>query len=510
MLVASRGSGLRTHPSSPGSAASSPGSCRTGARATRPVAPTTPPCSSAKRWSGCSGCSAAPQGVCSCSRTCTGRTRRRWRSSTTSPTPSPPSGCCAWPPPGRPDRRTSRTCWTGSEAAGSALSSPSLPSRTGTARTWCAPACPAPRRSTVPCSAFVAEHSDGLPFLIEELLAGLVTSGALTREDGRWRAEQAPTPSVPASFAASLGTRLQTLDPDARHVLAAAAVLGRRFDWDLLPGVAAVDGATVVGSLRRAVDAQLVAVDGQRFRFRHALTREAVLAELLPPERAELSGRALVAVHRAHPGLPGPWCELAAELAEGAGDRETAAALTTESAHRALARGALASAELTAERARSLASPGSAAAGERPRRCWSPSSLMPGSPDRPGRSGTGCCTASTSWVHRRHGGSSCCSSSCGPRSPRVTRTPPRPTWRAPGRRAISIPGCAPRSTRSAHTSHSPTTGSTRHGGSRRRPSPERTGRRSSARRSRCSAAWRRRPTRWPCSDGAPIWRNGTG
>jgi DNA-binding CsgD family transcriptional regulator len=212
--------------------------------------------------------------------------------------------------------------------------------------------------------AFVAEHSDGLPFLIEELLAGLVTSGALTREDGRWRAEQAPTPSVPASFAASLGTRLRTLDHDARHVLAAAAVLGRRFDWDLLPGVAAVDGATVVGSLRRAVDAQLVAVDGQRFRFRHALTREAVLAELLPPERAELSGRALVAVHRAHPGLPGPWCELAAELAEGAGDREAAAALTTESAHRALARGALASAELTAERARSLASPGSAAAAE--------------------------------------------------------------------------------------------------------------------------------------------------
>ena len=211
---------------------------------------------------------------------------------------------------------------------------------------------------------FVAEHSDGLPFLIEELLAGLVTSGALIRDDGRWRAERAPTPSVPASFAASLRTRLQTLDPDARHVLAAAALLGRRFDWDLLPGVATVDGATVVGSLRRAVDAQLVAVDGQRFRFRHALTREAVLAELLPPERAELSGRALVAVQRAHPGLPGPWCEVAAELAGGAGDRETAAALTTESARRALARGALASAELTADRARSLASPGSAAAAE--------------------------------------------------------------------------------------------------------------------------------------------------
>ena len=212
--------------------------------------------------------------------------------------------------------------------------------------------------------AFVAEHSDGLPFLIEELLAGLVSSGALVREDGRWRAEQAPTPSVPASFAASLRSRLDALDADSRQVLAAAAVLGRRFDWDLLPGVAAVDGATVVGSLRRAVKAQLVTVDGQRFRFRHALTREAVLAELLPPERAELCGRALVAVQRAHPGLPGPWCELAAELAEGAGDRDSAAAFTTECARRALARGALASAELTAERARSLASPGSAVVAE--------------------------------------------------------------------------------------------------------------------------------------------------
>ena len=35
---------------------------------------------------------------------------------------------------------------------------------------------------------FVTEHSDGLPFLVEELLAGLVTSGALVRTDGGWTA----------------------------------------------------------------------------------------------------------------------------------------------------------------------------------------------------------------------------------------------------------------------------------------------------------------------------------
>ena len=293
-------------------------------------------------------------------------------------------------------------------------------------------------------------------------------------------------------------------------MLAAAAVLGRRFDWDLLPGVAAVDGATVVGSLRRAVDAQLVAVDGQRFRFRHALTREAVLAELLPPERAELSGRALVAVQRAHPGLPGPWCELAAELAEGAGDRDTAAALTTESARRALARGALASAELTAERARSLASPGSAAAAEAEEVLVTVLAHA-GKPGPARALGHGL-------LHRLDelGAPPArrvelllvlvrAALAAGDTDVRRGRRGERP-----GDGRSPIPGCAPRSTRSAHTSHSPTTGSTRRGGSRRRPSPARTGRRSSARRSRCSAAWRRRPTRWPCSGGAPIWRSGTG
>jgi DNA-binding CsgD family transcriptional regulator len=212
--------------------------------------------------------------------------------------------------------------------------------------------------------AFVAEHSDGLPLLVEELLAGLVSSGSLVRRDDRWSTTGRLTPSLPGSFADSVRSRLQALDRCGRDVLAAAAVLGRRFDWDLLAEVAAVEAATVLDVLRQAVAAQLVVVDGQRFRFRHALTREAVLAELLPPERSELSGRALEAVQRAHPGLPGAWCELAGELAEVAGFRAVASALAVESARRAMFRGALASAELIAERARGLAPTGSTEAAD--------------------------------------------------------------------------------------------------------------------------------------------------
>ena len=61
------------------------------------------------------------------------------------------------------------------------------------------------------------------------------------------------------------------------------------------------------------------------------------------------------AVVRAHPGLPGPWCELAADLAEASGDPVAAAGYLVESATRALASGAYATAESTASRARLLA-----------------------------------------------------------------------------------------------------------------------------------------------------------
>jgi hypothetical protein len=73
------------------------------------------------------------------------------------------------------------------------------------------------------------------------------------------------------------------------------------------------------------------------------------------PERAELAARAAQATQRAHRGLPGPWCERAADLRELAGDRKAAARLLLESARRSLARTALASAESALDRARSLA-----------------------------------------------------------------------------------------------------------------------------------------------------------
>lgn len=112
----------------------------------------------------------------------------------------------------------------------------------------------------------------------------------------------------------------------------------------------------MVPRLRRAAEAQLLSAESGDggFRFRHALTREAILAQLLPPERVLLASNGLRAVEQAHPGLSGECCELAAELAEAAGQPARAAELHLESARRAFGRGALASADAALTRAGDL------------------------------------------------------------------------------------------------------------------------------------------------------------
>jgi DNA-binding CsgD family transcriptional regulator len=216
-------------------------------------------------------------------------------------------------------------------------------------------ACVGPTELPAEVLSFVTSRAEGLPFLIEEVLAGLIGDGTLTERDGRFDAADLAGAGLPASFAEAIRRRLDGLDANGRLVAGAAAVLGRSFDWALLGPVTGLPEPQVMAALQRCADLQLIAADRESFRFRHALTHEAVLATLLPPGRAQLAARALAAIESAHPSLPGAWCLLAAELAETAGDPEGAAGHWLEAGRRDLAVGALASAEHTLDRARARA-----------------------------------------------------------------------------------------------------------------------------------------------------------
>jgi DNA-binding CsgD family transcriptional regulator/tetratricopeptide (TPR) repeat protein len=176
----------------------------------------------------------------------------------------------------------------------------------------------------------VAAAADGVPFLVEELLV---------------------SPGIPTSFAETVRARLAEMRADHAAIVQAAAVLGRDFDWRLLATTCAVPEGKVGAALKAAVTSLLITVDGDRFRFRHALTREAVAATLLPPRRALVAGAALAAVEAAHRGVPAVWGDVAADLAAQAGDRHRAGTLLAASGRAAFERGALATAGETLRRA---------------------------------------------------------------------------------------------------------------------------------------------------------------
>ncbi|MFW6203739.1 MAG: ATP-binding protein [Actinomycetota bacterium] len=198
---------------------------------------------------------------------------------------------------------------------------------------------------------FVIEHADGLPFLVEELLTGLAAVGALA-PDGTLTGPL--TANVPRTFAATVRRRLADLDPNARSVVEAAAVLGRRFDWRLIPEITGLGEQVVMAGLRSAVATGLIAVhatDSDTFRFRHTLTCEAVRTDLLPPEHRALSRSAAAAVERRNP-VAG---DLAAELWMAAGEDARASELYLSAGRQARRRGALHTADVQLTRAASLA-----------------------------------------------------------------------------------------------------------------------------------------------------------
>ncbi|QXG74874.1 AAA family ATPase [Modestobacter sp. L9-4] len=131
----------------------------------------------------------------------------------------------------------------------------------------------------------VVARAEGNAFYAEELLAA-----GLHGEE------------LPLGLSDVLLARVETVSPEAQEVLRVAAVAGRRVRHELVLAVSGQAAAQLERSLAEAVHHHLLVVaDDGRYLFRHALLREAVLADLLPGERVRLHGA--VATHLAdHPG----------------------------------------------------------------------------------------------------------------------------------------------------------------------------------------------------------------
>ena len=131
--------------------------------------------------------------------------------------------------------------------------------------------------------------TEGNPFFIEEVLKSLIASGEIFYANGRWDLKLLSELHIPRSVQDAVQQRSDHLSESARHVLLLAAVAGRRFDFALLQQVTHHDEQQLLALMKELMAAQLVVEESaEQFAFRHALTRQALYAQLLVRERKTL------------------------------------------------------------------------------------------------------------------------------------------------------------------------------------------------------------------------------
>ncbi|BBX23602.1 cyclase [Mycolicibacter terrae] len=163
----------------------------------------------------------------------------------------------------------------------------------------------------------IAERASGNPFFAEEIVRDLAERGVLR---GSCRSYllvgDIDEVGVPATLQSAIAARVDRLSPAAKRTLSAAAVIGSRFDPDLLTALG------IDPLLDELVKAELVDQVGftprPEYAFRHPLIRSVAYDSQLRSDRAELHQRLAASIE--HRGSADENAALIAEHLEAAGD----------------------------------------------------------------------------------------------------------------------------------------------------------------------------------------------
>jgi predicted ATPase len=121
-------------------------------------------------------------------------------------------------------------------------------------------------------------RAEGNPFFLEELAYTVQEQG-----DGRTAL------AVPDTIQAVLAARLDRLPTPERHLLQAAAVIGKDVDVPLLQAIAGLPEAALQGGLAHLQAAEFLyemrLFPERAYTFKHALTHEVAYGSLLPERR---------------------------------------------------------------------------------------------------------------------------------------------------------------------------------------------------------------------------------
>ena len=131
----------------------------------------------------------------------------------------------------------------------------------------------------------LATGAGGNPYLLTELLTGLLDEGAVRISDGRARLSSA---RLPDRVRTGVARRLDGLSPRTRHLLTVSAVLGRSFSPEDAADVLGVTPAALVPGLDEAMESGVLAATPDALRFRHELIWRVIVGSVPAPVRQAL------------------------------------------------------------------------------------------------------------------------------------------------------------------------------------------------------------------------------
>ena len=139
----------------------------------------------------------------------------------------------------------------------------------------------------------IFEDTSGNVFFVKSVFQHLAEDGRLFDDDGGWRTDIDPEQlAVPESVRLVIEQRLGRLGEQTASVLATAAVIGLRFDLEVLEKVVGGDPDDVLQAIEHAETAGFVlATSGSRdnrYEFSHALVQHTLLDALSNPRRQRL------------------------------------------------------------------------------------------------------------------------------------------------------------------------------------------------------------------------------
>ncbi|MGA8644759.1 ATP-binding protein [Candidatus Binatus sp.] len=166
--------------------------------------------------------------------------------------------------------------------------------------------------------SLIFEESQGYPFFVEEVYRHLIEEGKVFDEAGQFRKDiQIEEIDIPDNVRLIISRRLERLDENERRALAAAAVIGRSFSFQLLTEVSQTDGEELFTAIEKAQRMGIIVPSSEGpetpFTFAHELVRQTLLAGISVPRKQQLHAAVAAAIESRYPSS---FNERAGEIAD--------------------------------------------------------------------------------------------------------------------------------------------------------------------------------------------------